>query len=69
MFKQVGPSLKNILENDVTTRNQIAEISTTLQESFQMGITYLGEKTYSIKRKKNYLPQESGSMEQAGLKM
>jgi hypothetical protein len=38
----VGPSLKNILEKDVTTSNQIVEISTTLQQSFHMGLTYLG---------------------------
>ena len=36
-----GPSLQNILENDLTTKNQISEISKTLQESFDMGSKYL----------------------------
>ena len=36
-----GPSLQNILENDQTTKNQVSEISKTLQESFDMASKYL----------------------------
>ena len=36
-----GPSLLNILENDLTTKNQVKEISKTLQESFDLASSYL----------------------------
>ena len=43
---QHGPSLRHILDNDITSRNQIIQISTTLQQSFDMGASHLGNIEY-----------------------
>ena len=43
---QHGPSLRHILDNDITSRNQIIQISTTLQQSFDMGASHLGNIRY-----------------------
>ena len=43
-----GPSLQNILENDQTTKNQVSEISKTLQESFDMASKHLEDGIYLL---------------------
>ena len=56
-----GPALSNILENDITTKTQVMEITKTLQESFDMGTNYL-ENFDNIR--KNYKKNENPDMEQ-----
>ena len=55
-----GPSLQNILDNDLTTKNQISEISKTLQESFDMGSKHLENLDET---RKNYQANETTDLE------
>ena len=55
-----GPSLQNILENDQTTKNQVSEISKTLQESFDMASKYLENLDET---RKNYHVNETTDLE------
>ena len=55
-----GPSLLNILENDLTTKNQVKEISKTLQESFDLASSYLENLDET---RKNYQVNETTDLE------
>ena len=55
-----GPSLQNILENDQTTKNQVSEISKTLQESFDMASKHLENLDET---RKNYHVNETTDLE------
>ena len=55
-----GPSLQNILENDLTTKNQVSEISKTLQESFDMSSKHLENLDET---RKNYHVNETTDLE------
>ena len=55
-----GPSLLNILENDHTTKNQVKEISKTLQESFDLASSYLENLDET---RKNYQINETTDLE------
>ena len=52
--------IQNILENDLTTKNQIREISHTLQESFDMGSNYLDN---FDETRKNFQANETTDLE------
>ena len=56
-----GPSLKNVLENDVTTRNQIVQILQALQESFKLGTKHL---EHFEKTRENYKANETMEYDQ-----